>query len=152
MKKRTKKLAGWIKVFCIIGIAGSVISLIQPPYEDLAGAFGGLILSIILLASVQLMKSGSKLGWWVLEVFFGLMINGVLIFGLIPIFNPEKRSQIWEKEPAITIVCFILLLGGLFILPFILLLTDPPWKWTNSNKTLNSVKYPEDGTVNSSNK
>ena len=115
MKKRTKKLAGWIKVFCIIGIVGSVISLIQPPYEDLAGAFGGLILSIILLASVQLMKSGSKLGWWVLEVFFGLMINGVLIFGLIPIFNPEKRNQLWGKEPAITIVCFILLFGGLLV-------------------------------------
>jgi len=138
MKKRTKRLTGWITVFCIIGLLGGLVSIPRAATGDFAGILGG-ILALILLVSAQLMKQGSKVGWWILAGYFGIVTIGGLIFGGITMLGSEGRSQLWGKESPITILCFMILFYGfLGVLPFVLLVADPPWKWKVSDPGLST--------------
>lgn len=150
MKKRTKRLTGWITVFCVIGIVGGLTSIPRAASGNFAGILCG-ILALILLVSAQLMRQGSKVGWWILVGYFGLVTISGIVFGSMTMFDSEGRSRLWGEESPITILCFFLLFYVLLgLLPFGLLVTDPPWKWKVSDLGLSTEVVSTHGAEKSS--
>ena len=152
MKKRTRRLIGWITIFCIVGILVGAMSLPKVAHGD-PGGVGGVVvgvLAIILLASAQDMKNGSRLGWWVLVVVFGMHAIGTPITIATRITLETGWRVSIGGESIIPFVCAVILIYGLFgILPFVLLATDPPWKWRGTKEGPGTMNTSEPGSTDS---
>jgi hypothetical protein len=125
MKNRTRRLADWITGFCILGFLEGVVAAWR---GNLRGVSTGLV-ALLLLVSAQLMKKGGKVEWWVLVGFFAFYLVAMPIGcgGMIHSVHFGAGDSIILIIPVALIV---LVTCGVFgVLPLVLLLTDPPWKW-----------------------
>lgn len=123
MKTRTQRLANIITIICALAVISIVIQVNQLSGPAPIRVIGELTLAIVMIASAQIMKRGSKVGWWVLVVCFSISTLGIIC---ATIMGCRADIGLYAK------VVVPLVLGMLTLLPLVLLLTDSPWKWTRS--------------------
>ena len=118
MKQRTQVLATIIMIFCGLGLIGAMISFLVVPTSP--QAIAELVGIFIVLAAALAMKNALAIGWWVLIILSSCLACMLLVITFIALIEGTRI------EPVMVPASLALLAA----VPALLLITDPPSRWT----------------------